>query len=320
MTRKISTIRGSAQAPSAPAIDDNVFKTLHQWALHHAPTPGTHITALSGLRLFRANTDQHVSRHQGEMMTLAVALSGRKIVHLGPTPLINAQGQALVMQGHCRYSADVEANPVTPYLAIKLELPPSLVAQTVIDLIAVRSQPARPPAPRAAFVGPIEPSLYQALFRLTECLESPESRLVLAPLILKEIIFHLLQSEAASALLAGLRRDVIKLYQAMTYMEQSWQSPLSLNDIAQHVAMSPSHFAHRFKALAGMGAMHYLKLTRLEEGRRQLLRGASVSETAYALGYAKPSHFSSDFKRRFGLAPSLYHGTTHHALSYRAAE
>ena len=42
---------------------------------------------------------------------------------------------------------------------------------------------------------------------------------------------------------------------------------------------------------------------RLNQARRILADGASVSEAAYAVGYSHPGNFSTAFKRRFGISP-----------------
>lgn len=53
--------------------------------------------------------------------------------------------------------------------------------------------------------------------------------------------------------------------------------------------------------------MQYVKLRRLDQASILLLDEAvAASQVGYCVGYASPAHFSRDFKRRFGIAPSLY--------------
>ena len=69
--------------------------------------------------------------------------------------------------------------------------------------------------------------------------------------------------------------------------------------------MSPSHFAHRFSAVARVSPMRYLREVRLDTARSRLLgNGARVSEVAVAVGFESPAHFTREFKRRFGVSPS----------------
>jgi len=83
--------------------------------------------------------------------------------------------------------------------------------------------------------------------------------------------------------------------------------PLSVEQVARHVAMSPSHFAHRFRAIARVSPMRYLRELRLHEARALLLGGGlRASQAALRVGYDSASHFTRDFKGSFGLAPTEY--------------
>ena len=69
--------------------------------------------------------------------------------------------------------------------------------------------------------------------------------------------------------------------------------------------MSPSHFAHRFRAVARVSPMRYLRDVRLDAARTRLLgNGVRVSEVAIEVGFESPAHFTREFKRRFGVSPS----------------
>jgi AraC-like DNA-binding protein len=69
--------------------------------------------------------------------------------------------------------------------------------------------------------------------------------------------------------------------------------------------MSPSHFAHRFRAVARVSPMRYLREVRLDAARARLLgNGSRVSEVAVEVGFESPAHFTREFKRRFGVSPS----------------
>ena len=94
---------------------------------------------------------------------------------------------------------------------------------------------------------------------------------------------------------------------AMAFMRANATRPLSVQAVARQVGMSPSHFAHRFRALARVSPMRYLKQIRLQEARALMLAGrASVAEAAVRVGYESPSHFTRDFKSSFGAAPAAY--------------
>ena len=74
----------------------------------------------------------------------------------------------------------------------------------------------------------------------------------MAPLAIREILFRLLCSESASVLrhAAAPNGDRARVEAAMRFIEENAARRLSVAAVARHVAMSASHFAHRFRDVA----------------------------------------------------------------------
>jgi AraC-like DNA-binding protein len=269
---------------------------------------GRTVSALPGLWFFRHDGPRQFLRVSSASMYVGVALQGRKRVRVGGLELTYDSLSYLVMAGETDYDASVvTASPERPYLSIGLEVPPRLIVQTLLDLDGSAEPPARVAAP-PAFVAPLDAPLLGALSRLLRSLDDPAERRVLAPLAVREIVFHLLRTEAASVLRrAAGGGDADRIGRAMAFIEQNAARRLTVPAVARQVAMSPSHFAHRFREVASVTPMRYLKLVRLERARDLLLAdGLRVAEVADRIGYGSPSHFTRDFKRRYGLAPGRY--------------
>jgi AraC-like DNA-binding protein len=49
--------------------------------------------------------------------------------------------------------------------------------------------------------------------------------------------------------------------------------------------------------------LHFIKEKRLQQAHQLLLRSGMVKEVAMELGYKQASHFSRQFRQRFGIAP-----------------
>ncbi|MEZ4445863.1 MAG: helix-turn-helix transcriptional regulator [Polyangiaceae bacterium] len=82
---------------------------------------------------------------------------------------------------------------------------------------------------------------------------------------------------------------------------------LSVERIARRVAMSPSHFAHRFRDILRVSPMQFVRHLRMQKARELLIvDGRAAAEVAEEVGYASPSHFSRDFKSAFGAPPRAY--------------
>ena len=160
----------------------------------------------------------------------------------------------------------------------------------------------------SAFTAPLEATLAEPLARLLNAVDDPVERRTLAPLAVEELVFRLLRSDAATAMRGALRpRDARPITEAMRLMRLQAFQPLSVEAIARQVAMSPSHFAHRFRVVARMSPMRFVKAVRLDAARTLLLSdGVRASEVALRVGYESAAHFSRDFKRRFGTSPARY--------------
>lgn len=81
----------------------------------------------------------------------------------------------------------------------------------------------------------------------------------------------------------------------------------AVQELADAVGMSRSHFAHRFRAVAGQPPLTYLTHWRVRLAERALRRSSTtVAELADRLGYATESSFSHAFTRVAGMPPSRY--------------
>ncbi len=80
---------------------------------------------------------------------------------------------------------------------------------------------------------------------------------------------------------------------------------LTVGDMAATARLSVPHFHRIFHALTGQAPKPFYDGLRLDRARQLLSqRQLNVSETAAALGFSSPFHFSRSYKKRFGLAPS----------------
>jgi AraC family transcriptional regulator of arabinose operon len=77
--------------------------------------------------------------------------------------------------------------------------------------------------------------------------------------------------------------------------------------LARVAGLSPSRFAHLFRAGAGMSPGHWAEAVRLRRAASELLATIDpIAEIAERVGYADPFHFSARFRRRFGMSPRAY--------------
>jgi AraC family transcriptional regulator len=88
-------------------------------------------------------------------------------------------------------------------------------------------------------------------------------------------------------------------------------APLTVSDLAETAALSPSHFHHLFRAAYGRTPMQQLQARRLAVARRLLeSTDLPVTEVALAVGFESLGSFSWLFHRRFGRSPRAWRGNS----------
>lgn len=257
------------------------------------------------LAFFRASAPTAFRKNQSWGVTLSVVAQGRKVARWGEYQLVYEVGRSLVVTGPAVYQAAVEAaTPEEPYLAMVLRLPAPLVVKTLYSLADTGIHPRGHPLP--AYVFDLDAGLGDAVVRLVSALGDPVDRKLLFPLILEEVVVRLLRSDAAATLREAVRKDgdSQRIFSAMTFIEAQYQQTFTVSDLASQVGMSPSHFAHRFRAWARVSPIQYQKQVRLQRARALLLeQGLRVAEAAREVGYTNPSSFSREFRAYFNASP-----------------
>lgn len=284
---------------------------LRALVLPYAREPGIHSLGIPGGWVFRADGLADVQKRSSSMVSVGVVLQGRKRVNIDGRELYYDASECIVITGEAHYeSCVVQATPAEPYLSIVLAVPSDLVASTLVELASVTPPPPAPwVAPAAAFLARVDDRVLEPLCRLVRALDDPAERHIVAPLALRELVFRLLQSEAATALRRAACRggDESRILAVMQFMRDHAARKLTVESLAKRAHMSPSHFAHRFRDVARVSPMRYLKHLRLEQARVALVRdGLRATEAAQRAGYASAAQFTRDFKQHFGLSPTQF--------------
>ena len=190
-----------------------------------------------------------------------------------------------------------------PYLGLRLDLDPSLAAAVLMEAdIKIKKGDA---SAKAMDVHSIDANLLDAVVRLVRLAEEPSSINVLAPLIVKEIIYRLLAggqgARLGHLLPAG---DTQRISRAIGHLREHFDEPLKIDDIAREVGMSVSGFHHHFKSVTAMSPLQFQKQIRLQEARRLMLgEDVDAASAGFRVGYEDPSYFSRDYKKLFGSPP-----------------
>jgi AraC-like DNA-binding protein len=90
------------------------------------------------------------------------------------------------------------------------------------------------------------------------------------------------------------------------YIDNNYEADLNLNLLSHNRFVSKYHLLRLFKKYYGQTPKQYLTDKRIEKSKEYLIKGMSITETCFAIGFESPSSFSTLFKSRMGLAPTEF--------------
>ena len=105
---------------------------------------------------------------------------------------------------------------------------------------------------------------------------------------------------------AALGADYPTVKRAIEFISTRWRDQPSIEAIAEHVGLSPSHFQFVFKRWAGLTPKAFLQAITIERARELLRDSATVLDAAYDVGLSGPSRLHDLFVAHESLTPGDY--------------
>ncbi|MCE4052269.1 AraC family transcriptional regulator [Pseudomonas sp. Au-Pse12] len=266
--------------------------------------PGNFTTAISGLTLFRREQPSAPAVCMIEPSLILVARGEKRLWIGGESYSYNPSHFLITSLDLPANSEVLAATAEQPCVGLLIKLEVNMLA----ELIAHSGAPAvhDRTSGKGVGIGTATPALLGSIGRLLSLLEEPEAIPVLAPMILREIHYRLLNSDQSLRLrqITSVDGQGHRIARAIDWLKLNYKAPLRIDDLAARVQMSTPTFHHHFRQLTAMSPLQYLKWLRLNEARRLMLNThLDVSRAAFAVGYESPSQFSREYGRLFGTAP-----------------
>jgi AraC-like DNA-binding protein len=243
--------------------------------------------------------------HSIFMPAFCVIAQGSKQVLLGEETFRYDSGHYLISTVDLPIvSHVVEASKEHPYLSFRLNLEASTVASVMME--AGMESGRGEASVKAMNVSSLDADLLDAVVRLVRLLDRQDEIQMLAPLIIRELIYRLLRGEQGARLnhLLGAGGDTRRISRAVRQLRENIDQPLKIEDIARELGMSVSGFHHHFKSVTAMSPLQFQKQIRLQEARRLMLgEDLDVASAGFRVGYEDPSYFSREYKKLFGAPP-----------------
>jgi AraC-like DNA-binding protein len=269
-----------------------------------APNEGYTASLLDGVSFARSN------RSLGRTPVLydpsiVFVCQGAKRGFLGDEVFLYDANHYLVLSVPLPFSTETEATSREPFLAVTLRLDPVVTADL---MLAVDSPSRTPPAtPRGIYSTPLNSRLSNALLRLLDALGSPLEARIVAPLVVREMLFLVLNGEQGNAMRASLATTghFAQIARALRRIHAEYDKRIDVDALSSESAMSVPTFHRHFKAVTHTTPIQYLKSMRLHQARLMMIRtGLTAAAASAAVGYESPSQFSREFKRVFGRSPT----------------
>ena len=88
------------------------------------------------------------------------------------------------------------------------------------------------------------------------------------------------------------------------YLENS---EFNVQFLANEVGLSRVQLHRKVKSLTGISTGEFIRNIRLQQAEKLLLeKKMNISQVAYSLGFTKQTHFTTLFKKMYGLSPTEY--------------
>jgi len=249
-------------------------------------------------------------RSVGQMrrgLKVAVMLEGQQSLALDDRPAVMIEGPALLVAAnngeHRQRRTGIADGPVRcALIQFDLDFVEREFAVPVDRLLALAGG-----ADAGLWVRPADARLRALGLQMAECAVAEPLRqlflagkaLELAALALDEIVGR--PEKRASRLPARTREQIRAVRDRLV---GSMQDPPSLAELARASGLNPSKLTSAFRVEFGTSVFGYLQEHRLQQAHLLIASGAAtVAEAAFRVGYT-PAHFSSLFRKRFGVPPS----------------
>ena len=95
-----------------------------------------------------------------------------------------------------------------------------------------------------------------------------------------------------------------RILRATAYIQRHLSEPLTLEQVASEVFLSPSRFRHLFVEQTGLALRPYILWRRFLRVWELLMAGESLSSAAHTAGFADAAHLTRTSRRMFGFPPS----------------
>lgn len=281
--------------------------SIHQQELagliqQHAPSDGTHGSAVPELSFRRTSHETEPFNGVSVPSFYVIAQGGKAVTFAGQTYSCDPSHCLVTSVNLPVVGKITHASPQLPYLSLQLEFSQDMI----MDILKSSKQTMIGATGPGMVVSSSTTTLLEAVIRLVRLLDTPGDIEVLAPMIIREILYRVMQGEQGEIIrqFALIGTQAHRIAKVIHLINQEYFKPFLIEELAKEVNMSPSALHKQFKKVTAMSPLQYQKAIRLQTARRLLLtEDLEAAEAAFRVGYESPTQFSREYTRLFGRPP-----------------
>lgn len=274
----------------------------------NSSTEGLILTNISSLKFY---TTTQISEFVSIIYepSLCIAIQGSKAVGFGDEMYSYSSEKYLIVSTHIPANVRIEeASKEKPYYSIIINFTLEQIYDVIKELNDDLQESKHKILQKSLCFDVLDDSLLEPLFRLLKLSQRKDNVEFLSNLILKEIIYILLQRNSdffkQYVLEGNIANQIVK---AITEIKDNFSQSINMKNLSKNIGMSESSLYNNFKKITTMSPLQFQKKIRLEEAKQMLInQNLDAAQVAFEVGYESPSQFSREYSRMFGMSPKAH--------------
>ena len=257
-------------------------------------TEGLILTNISSLKFY---TTTQISEFVSIIYepSLCIAIQGSKAVGFGDEMYSYSSEKYLIVSTHIPANVRIEeASKEKPYYSIIINFTLEQIYDVIKELNDDLQESKHKILQKSLCFDVLDDFLLEPLFRLLKLSQRKDNVEFLSNLILKEIIYILLQRNSdffkQYVLEGNIANQIVK---AITEIKDNFSQSINMKNLSKNIGMSESSLYNNFKKITTMSPLQFQKKIRLEEAKQMLInQNLDAAQVAFEVGYESPSQFS----------------------------
>lgn len=196
----------------------------------------------------------------------------------------------------------LEGSPEKPYLCISYFLKEELVQELLLKIN--NNEMTSDVAP--VMTTKANERIIQSFCSLLKTIHDPIEQRVLAPIIERELAFHILMSPLGAFYKQVFtpKEPYARIMKSIDFIHKNFRKATDIETLSALACMAPTTFHRHFKAFTQLSPKQFQKMLRLKEACQLIGEDHySCRKAAEEVGYDNQSQFNREFKAQYGFTP-----------------